>query len=66
MLGFSAVGEVPLGGQRVVVTTEPPPIDVTKIPGGRKVVFSGGTRVVVFDGDIRTVVFTGGTRTVRF
>lgn len=67
MLGFSALGETVLGGQKVVVVgPDPSPIDVTKIPADRKVVFGGGTRVVVFDGGIRTVVFQGGTRTVRF
>lgn len=71
MLGFSALGAASIGALLVPAVVQIPeqpevPIDATKIPASRKVVFGGGIRTVVFAGGTRTVVFSGGTRTVRF
>jgi hypothetical protein len=68
MIGYFAIGLMPIGASGQTVDVEPPdrpglPYD---IPEWRRVVFKGTKRTVVFEGTERVAVYEGFERIVRF
>ena len=68
MIGYFAIGLMPVGAPVQAVEVEPPePSDLPfSIPEWRRVVFKGTKRNVLFEGTERVAVYQGFERIVRF